>query len=185
MMWAPYLGGRQLTFIGGRMNVINLNQLEQLARAYVEENCPKLHYQNILENGYVAIFNGQVSNICLEIHPERYEPNVIFMRISTGEFYIAIGGDSYNGATSIEPIFNLEKAIEDSDLSEDVKIQLTGMYSNLETAQGVVDSYVAYEVFKTYLVCLRDVGHLEESTFDKWYALSKLINSHVSKMNVE
>lgn len=184
-MWAPYLGGRQLTFIGDRMNVINLNQLEQLARAYVEENCPKLHYQNILENGYVAIFNGQVSNICLEIHPERYEPNVIFMRISTGEFYIAIGGDSYNGATSIERIFNLEQAIENSDLSEDVKIQLTGMYSNLETAQGVVDSYIEYTAFKTYLICLRDVGHLEKSTFDKWYALSKLINSHVSKMNVE
>lgn len=78
---------------------------------------------------------------------------------------------------------NLERGFELYGFDDTVKTQLTGLFSNLESAVGIVDSIIAFEVFKTYLICLCDVGSLDKGIADFWIDLALSSNSHIPSFN--
>lgn len=77
---------------------------------------------------------------------------------------------------------SLLNQISESNLSDVVKTQLHGMHSNLESANGVVDSLIEYKALKTYIICLRDSELLPSYKADIWLSFSKFVNNNVANL---
>lgn len=74
----------------------------QLATEYMDER-PRL-----LGRGVVVIFKGQVAGWMNELRsPEEWEPGCIAVD-RRGNQYLAIGGDSYHGATAWRSVWSVK-----------------------------------------------------------------------------
>lgn len=88
---------------------MNLDEMKKQAFEYVQENWNGQEYNAIRENGFVVFdTNLNIVGGCLELYSERYEPNMMFMSLKTGDFLVAIGGDAYNGAKNIKSLNSLD-----------------------------------------------------------------------------
>lgn len=62
----------------------------------------------------------------------------------------------------------VDNQIVNSDLSDTLKTQLTGLLANIDTC-SMTDKFVAINSFLCYAQALRDVDLLDKSILNNWY----------------